>query len=243
MKAIILAAGIASRLRPLTDNTPKCLLKVGDKNLLQRTIDALLKNGIKEFVVVTGYLHQQIEDFISSTYKDCSFTYIHNEKFTATNNIYSLWMCKKAVQDQDVLLLDSDILFDSKIIAHLIGAKYPNALALNNHPLGEEEIKVVVDADGKMIEINKTCDPKSAIGESIGIEKMSVAYQTALFAELDKMILEEGLDNVFYEKAFERLIAQGHTFNIVDVTNLFSMELDTVEDFENAVNTIPCELA
>jgi choline kinase len=116
-------------------------------------------------------------------------------------------------------------------------------LALNDHPLGEEEIKVVVDADGKMIEINKTCDPKSAIGESIGIEKMSVAYQTALFVELDKMILEEGLDNVFYEKAFERLIAQGHTFNIVDVTNLFSMELDTVEDFENAVNTIPCELA
>lgn len=243
MKAIILAAGIASRLRPLTDSTPKCLLKVGKKNLLQRTVDALLKNGINEFVVVTGYLNSQIEDFLKSNYNNCQFTFIHNEKYASTNNIYSLWLSKEAVMNEDVLLLDSDILFDSKIITKLLDSDAPNVLTLNNHPLGEEEIKVVVDDEGQIIEINKTCNPKSAIGESIGIEKMSVSYQVALFKELDKMILEEGLDNVFYEKAFERIIAQGHTFNVVDATSLFSMELDTVEDFENAVNTIPQELA
>lgn len=243
MKAIILAAGIASRLRPLTDSTPKCLLKVGKKNLLQRTVDALLKNGINEFVVVTGYLNSQIEDFLRNSYNNCRFTFIYNDKYKSTNNIYSLWLSKEAVMNEDVLLLDSDILFDSRIITKLLDSDAPNALALNNHPLGEEEIKVVVDDEGQIIEINKTCNPKSAIGESIGIEKMSVSYQIALFKELDKMILEEGLDNVFYEKAFERIIAQGHTFNIVDATSLFSMELDTVADFENAVNSIPYELA
>ena len=55
MKAVILAAGIASRLRPLTDTTPKCLLKVGERCLLQRAFDALLQNGFREFVIVTGY--------------------------------------------------------------------------------------------------------------------------------------------------------------------------------------------
>ena len=60
MKAIILAAGIASRLRPLTDNCPKCLLEIGGKCLLQRSFDGLIKNGINDFVVVTGYLHEQI---------------------------------------------------------------------------------------------------------------------------------------------------------------------------------------
>lgn len=60
MKAVILAAGIASRLRPLTDTTPKCLLKVGERCLLQRAFDALLQNGFREFVIVTGYRQQQI---------------------------------------------------------------------------------------------------------------------------------------------------------------------------------------
>lgn len=63
MKAVILAAGIASRLRPLTDTTPKCLLKVGERCLLQRAFDALLQNGFREFVIVTGYRQQQIVDF------------------------------------------------------------------------------------------------------------------------------------------------------------------------------------
>ena len=56
MKAIILAAGMASRLRPLTNNTPKCLLKIGERSLLQRSIDALISNGIKEIVIVTEYI-------------------------------------------------------------------------------------------------------------------------------------------------------------------------------------------
>jgi NDP-sugar pyrophosphorylase family protein len=66
MKAVILAAGIASRLRPLTDTTPKCLLKVGERCLLQRAFDALLQNGFREFVIVTGYRQQQIVNFLEA---------------------------------------------------------------------------------------------------------------------------------------------------------------------------------
>ena len=63
MKAVILAAGIASRLRPLTDTTPKCLLKIGERCLLERAFDALIQNGFDEFIIVTGYRQQQIVDF------------------------------------------------------------------------------------------------------------------------------------------------------------------------------------
>ena len=90
MIAIILAAGMASRLRPLTNNTPKCLLKIGERSLLQRSIDALIINGIKEFVIVTGYLHNQIEDFVKQQYPDINISFIHNEIYNSTNNIYSL---------------------------------------------------------------------------------------------------------------------------------------------------------
>jgi choline kinase len=81
-----------------------------------------------------------------------------------------------------------------------------------------------------------------AVGESVGIEKIAASFSSALFKELQQMIEKEGLVDVFYERAFERLIPQGYTFRIVDTTGFFSIELDTVEDFENAKTKIPAEL-
>jgi choline kinase len=105
--------------------------------------------------------------------------------------------------------------------------------------LGEEEIKVIVDADGHITEINKTCNPADAIGESVGIEKMTAAYSEVIYKELDQMITKEGLIDIFYERAFERLIPQGYTFKVVDTTDYFSYELDTPEDFQRAQELIP----
>ena len=133
MKAVILAAGIASRLRPLTDTTPKCLLKIGERCLLQRAFDALLQNGFREFVIVTGYRQQQIVDFLESHYPALKITFIYNERYASTNNIYSLWLTRPYADKEDVLLLDSDILFDPQIVAKLLGYGRADALALNHH--------------------------------------------------------------------------------------------------------------
>jgi choline kinase len=218
---------------------PKCLLRIGERCLLQRCFDALLANGLKEFVVVTGYRQQQIRDFLTAHYPAVDITFIYNERYEQTNNIYSLWLTRPYTQGQDVLLLDSDIVFDPQIVARLLACGQADALALNRHELGEEEIKVIVDADNRVTEISKVCSIQQAVGESIGIERMSAAYTRALFAELQRMIEGEGLDNVFYERAFERLIPQGHSFYVLDTTELFSIELDTVSDFEQAKRLLP----
>jgi choline kinase len=242
MKAIILAAGMASRLRPLTETMPKCLLRIGERCLLQRCMDALLANGVEEFVVVTGYRQQQIRDFLGAQYPDANITFIYNERYETTNNIYSLWLTRPYIEGQDALLLDSDIVYDPQILRRLLDCPQADALALNRHELGEEEIKVIVDRDNRVTEISKTCSIQQAIGESIGIEKMSAAYTSALFRELQQMIEQEGMDNVFYERAFERLIPQGHSFYVLDTTDYFSIELDTVSDFEQAKRLIPPSL-
>lgn len=241
MIGVILAAGMAKRLRPLTDDRPKCLLSVGSRTLLQRTVDGIISAGITELVVVTGYRAQMLRDFLTQTYPSLTIHFIDNPDYAHNNNIFSLWLTRPYTEGKDFLLLDSDILFDPQIIPTLLATE-GNALALNRHELGDEEIKVIVDQDNRVVEISKTCSPQEAIGESVGIEKMTAAYSSALFQELVQMIEGEGLIDIFYERAFERLIPQGHTFRIVDTTDLFSIELDTVEDFENAKKLIPAEL-
>jgi hypothetical protein len=76
----------------------------------------------------------------------------------------------------------------------------------------------------------------------VGIEHITADYSEALFRELDQMILSEGLVDIFYERAFERLIPLGHTFKVVDTTHYFSYELDTPEDFQRAQELMPKEL-
>ena len=238
MIGVILAAGMAKRLRPLTDKCPKCLLKVGERTLLQRTVDAQLAAGITELVVVTGYRGEMIRDFLTTHYPSLTIHFIHNADYEHNNNIFSLWMTLPYTDGKDFLLMDSDILCDPKIVAR-VAQEEGTVLALNRHELGEEEIKVIVDEENRVVEISKVCSIEQAIGESVGIEKMTAEYSTALFRELEQMIEGEGLIDIFYERAFERLIPQGHTFRIVDTTDYFSYELDTPEDFEHAQHDIP----
>jgi choline kinase len=238
---------MAKRLRPLTDTKPKCLLEVGGKTLLERTVRAMQQAGITEFVVVTGYRADQIRDFLTalaaspSQYPQPHFTFLHNADYEHNNNIFSLWMAMEVVRGKDFLLMDSDILCDPAAVVRI--AEEPSAaLAVNRHELGEEEMKVVVDAENRITEISKTCRPEDAMGESVGIEKITAAYSEALYRELDQMILQEQLIDIFYERAFERLIPQGQTFRVVDTTNYFSYELDTPEDFKRAQELMPEEL-
>lgn len=241
MIGVILAAGMAKRLRPLTDTKPKCLLEVGKRTLLERTVDAMRQAGIQEFLVVTGYRGEMIREFLTIHYPLSTIHYLDNIDYEHNNNIYSLWMACQKVRGCDFLLMDSDILCDPAAVVR-IAQEQTSALAVNRHELGEEEMKVVVDADSRITEISKTCRPKDAMGESVGIEKITADYSEALARELDQMILQEGLIDIFYERAFERLIPQGHTFKVVDTTHYFSYELDTPEDFQRAQELMPKEL-
>lgn len=180
---------------------------------------------------------------MQETYGDSiSVCFIHNKDYETTNNIYSLWLARPKAEGEEVLLLDSDLLYDGQIVEKVLEDCHENVLTLIRHELGEEEMKVVMDENGAITEISKTCDPASAAGESLGIERMGKAYTTALYKELDGMMNLEHLENTFYELAFLRLIAKGSTFSVLDVTDLFSCELDTIEDFENAKQRIPAHL-
>lgn len=236
MKAVLLAAGLAKRLRPLTDTTPKCLLQINGKNLLHRTIENIEENGIKDFIVVTGYRENMIVDYIKKNYNHLNFEFLSNKDYMNNNNSYSLWMTKDIAGDE-ILLLDSDILFEKEIIKKLLDSGKKTCLALKKHNLDEEQIKVLMDEELRVIEIGKEVDLTKANGESIGIEIISGDFLKELYKVLDRKITLEKNVNEFYEVSFQEIINRNDD-NIsmfgVDISEYSCIEIDTIEDYENA---------
>ncbi len=233
--AIILAAGVGSRIRPLTDNSPKSLLTVDGVTILERMITNIQECGINEFVVVIGYRGQQIRDFIATTFPDLTVTYIVNELYAETNTGYSLMLAAEAVEGKGFVKFDADVVFDKTILKELLESDYESCLCVDtNIQLDAEEVKVALGEGNQILRVSKTLSLLDAVGESIGIEKISPESAVSLFNELQQMMEDEANHQEYYEAAYERLIDQSMPFLALDITGLNWVEIDTVDDFNEA---------
>ncbi len=233
--AVILAAGIGSRLSPLTDTTAKCLLSVGGSIILERMIRNCLSCGISQFVLVLGHRADEIKQFVNKTFQGISVNYVINERYRDTNTGYSLMLAASVIGTSEFIKFDADVVFDAKILRQVMDSDLPNVLCIDrNIALADEEVKVIVDNQMRVIEIGKSLDPKKARGESIGIEKISAVSGQLLFAELTRMMESEVHSQDYYEAAYQRLVHEGIPFHSTDITGLDWTEIDTVADFEAA---------
>ena len=240
-KCVILAAGTSTRLRPLTDAMPKCLLKVGRKTLLERTIENILTAGIKEIAIVVGYRTEMIREFMRQKFPLQKIRLILNPNYANTNNAYSLLLTRRFLEDRNgkvndnLLLLDSDILFSDKLLPYLLSVEANNKIAvrvLGEH--NEEEVQVGINPDGNINFIGKKSDLDKTTGESIGIELFSAEAAARLFAVLERRIREEIGRSEFYEATFQEMIDEGIVLKAVDVSAFPTIEIDTPEDLELA---------
>lgn len=235
MKAVILAAGVGSRIRPLTDNTPKSLLKVGEKTILERMIDNLIAVEIKEIAVVTGYLEEQIKDFISQKYPDLKVTFIRNDVYETTNTAYSLNLTKDFVGDDEFIKFDADVVFEKQVLERLINSHSDSSLCIDkNIHLDKEEVKVITEEGEKVLQVGKKLDPTLSKGESIGIEKISKEASKVLFEELAKVLSDPAKQQEYYDDSYTTLVEKGLPFYATDITGLKWVEIDTHEDYERA---------
>lgn len=235
MKAVILAAGIGSRIRPLTDNTPKPLLKIKDKTILQMMVDNLLHTGIDRIAIVTGYRENQIKDFMAQTYPKLAVTYIRNELYDQTNTAYSLNLTKAFVGNGSFIKFDADVVFETGILKKLIDDPHDTCLCIDsNINLATEEVKVETEQKGKVVKVGKKLDPKISTGESIGIEKISGPAAKILFTELDNLLMDSKNFGEYYDDSYTTLINKGVPFYAVNITGLKWVEIDTLEDMELA---------
>jgi len=230
MKAVILAAGCATRLRPHSDDTPKTLLPVAGVPILRRTIASLLRCGIDQFVIGTGYLEYMVRDAVGRWFPGLDVTYVTNPDFRTTNNAYSLSLLRPHLERDAFLLLDGDVVFDVAVVERLL-ERGPDCLAVRSvGQIGLEEVKVTADQEDRVLAIGKHVPVRGAMGESVGIELFSAATSRRLFAALDERIHHRGLVNEYYEASFQQVIDEGVTLFGVDIGSLYATEIDTIED-------------
>jgi choline kinase len=235
MHCVILAAGTATRLRPLTNETPKCLLPIGAVPMLERTLNALLQSGVHEFTIVLGFEARKIENFIAAKFPSLSVRFIVNDDYAATNNAYSLLLARSSVGKDGLLLLDSDILFDQTIITLLLHSAHETCLAVRTSgEIGDEEIKVKISHSKEIVEIGKHVALESTYGESIGIEKFSPEAAQILFHTLQKRVITENRVNEYYEASFQEMIEEGAMIFAEDVGIRRCLEVDTPGDLHRA---------
>jgi choline kinase len=231
MKCVILAAGISSRLYPLTISTPKCLLKVGEYTILERTIRNVLLHKVSRFVIVTGFQAEMISDYVRVAFPSLDVEFIPNPKFRDTNNAYSLALANQALAGEALLLLDGDIVFHHRILSDLLSAPYENCLAVRRSgDSDEEEVRVAVNDEWRILQVGKGVSREFTLGESIGIEKFSVEGTKRLFEVLSRRMFDEKKESEFYEASFQELVDTGTSIYAIDTRHLPCIEVDTLED-------------
>ena len=240
-RCVILAAGASTRLRPLTDSKPKCLLEVGGKTLLERTIENVLNAGVKEIAFVIGYRGEMIREFVKRHFPQIHIRFILNPDYTETNNAYSLFLARRFLENQEgkvsssLLLLDSDILFSSKLLPLFLSNPLQDRVAVRvSGEHSEEEIRVKADGYGDIVLIGKETPLKETYGESIGIEVFSVETTAHLFMILEQRVRSGVGRTEFYETSFQEMINHGAQLKAIDVSAFPAIEIDTVEDLQLA---------
>lgn len=230
---IILAAGLGSRLRPLTDTTPKCLLDVGGVPLLERQLLRLAAAGVKRSVVVVGYLADHIEAHLKRVPPPIEVLLAPNPVYATTGNCLSVLAARPQVGDANILIIDGDVVLTGDALARLINDPAPCSVLLDREtPLGEEEMKAQLDEHGRIVQLSKKLPPAVCAGESIGVNKVGGEGLVALWAELEAM--QRGDAQGYYEDAFQILIDRGIEFRTVPIGHDEWTEIDDLADLEDA---------
>lgn len=152
MQAIILAAGMGRRLGEYTRDNTKCMLPVNGERLIDRVLGQLSQLGLSRVVIVVGYKGQNLIDYIGHRYDDrLKIEYVNNPIYDKTNNIYSLSLAKDKLQEDDTLLIESDLIFDDSLFRMILDNPYPNLALVDKYETWMDGTMVRIDEDNNIV--------------------------------------------------------------------------------------------
>src|SRR3990172_5290046 len=205
MQAVILAAGSGTRLRPLTEYIPKGLIRIGDKTLLEYSLNALKHNGIDEVIIVVGYQSELILNKFSNHYNGLKIIYIFNHEYAHTGSMYSLSQAKDTIKGNDILLLESDLLFDPKAVRIALNSQFKDLILAADLSNSGDEVYICVDNNHRLTALGKNISEdmkKKAVGELMGISRFSDKFLDAVFKKAEEEYLQEKYTSHYEECVF-----------------------------------------
>jgi choline kinase len=229
VRALVLAAGQAIRLRPFTVETPKCLLDVGGRPILAHLLEALAVERIAEAVIITGYLGEQIRAFVRGA--GFPVTVVENPRYAETNNLYSVWVGRDRLLGSPFVICYADILFHPDILKGCLEGPGDICLAVSTEVHAESK-KVTVRGT-RVLAVSKTVPPAEVTGTFLGIARFSSDGGRLFLAEIERLT-QAGATNEYYTAALERLIAKGVPVHCSVTTGLPWIDIDGPQELDRA---------
>ena len=230
MKAVILAAGLGSRLRPITNEVPKCMVPVNGIRIIDKQIDNLLINGVEDIYVVDGYKAEILANHLKEVYPNVHI--VSNPRYAETNNMYSLFLTAQYVKGEDFLLMNSDVYYDASVIKGMLEGNNQSKIACDKSGYLEESMKITL-GDGKINHISKKITEDEHYAVSIDVYRISSEDSKVLFKEVEDTIIgrkdenswtEVALDNIFKDTNFQPYVIDGRWFEIDNHDDLHKAE-------------------
>lgn len=258
MKVIILAAGQGTRLRPLTDNCPKCMVEVNGKSIIERQIETMHTCGIREndITIISGYCGNVLKD----KFKNTEINFIENAEFKTTNMVYSL-MCARNLMEEvdDILISYGDIIYNEKVLNKILDSEYDISVVVDDgwyeywssrceNPLDDAET-LMYDEYDCLTEIGqKTDNIKKVQSQYIGLmryRKEGLNAMLSIAAEAERRsVIKEKLwstermyENMYMTDLLQGLIEEGNKLHAVHI-NRGWYEVDNYEDLKIAENDL-----
>ena len=239
MQILIPAAGMGKRLGSETENKTKAMVVVAGQTLIERCLDAVIMHSISRIILVVGYQKDQLKSFLGNSYKGVEIIYVENNDYASTNNIYSVYLAREYLAEDDTVLIESDLIFDPKILHAVITNKLENLAVVDKYKPW---------MDGTVVKMNDDFSISHFIPKSsFNFEDVNEYYKTVNIYKFSKTFLNDLYlpfltayatalgDNEYYEQVLKVIVN-------LDTRQLYALpldndnwyEVDDIQDLDNA---------
>lgn len=239
MQAIILAAGMGKRLKQLTNNNTKCMVKVNGVTMIERMLSQLDKLNLSNITVVVGYKGKELQEYISTLNIKTKINYVENEIYDKTNNIYSLYLARHCLLQEDTLLLESDLIFEDSVLEKIVNDPYPSLALVAKYESWMDGTVVTLDEENN---ITRFLDKKAFKFEDIqnyyktvNIYKFSKEFSTSHYVPFLEAYSKALGDNEYYEQVLKVItLLDKPEIKATKLGNESWYEIDDVQDLDIA---------
>ena len=231
MQSIILAAGMGKRLKKYTKDGTKCMVPVNGKPIIDYTLESLSKAGIKKITVVIGYKGEKLKNYIKDKYPYLEINFIENPVYDKTNNIYSLFLAKDVLVEDDTILLESDIVFKPEIISDLVNSCEENLAVLSPFESWMDGTVALIDGENNISGLigkeNFNWENKNEYYKTVNIYKFSKDFSRKYYIPFLQAYIESYGKNEYYEQVLKVIAFLDSTnlkAHIVDGKNWYEID-------------------